>query len=379
MTNPEELLADPQALEEADQGGTLRLVAMRGARIRRAAALRELDPEAGAALDAVAADGRPRALVLLGYGTGATVAKLISAVVGAGASVPILSVPGPALPGWIGPLDLVVVASTTGRSPEIAAALTEAGRRGCRIVVVAPPTSELAGSPGPPGRPCSAWRTPRHRSGPGCGPSPSPALLAVEAAGILPGPVLRGGRGRSGRRGGALPAEPGAVRQPGQGDRAAPRRAPARRVVGRTRGDRRRGASRGPGRTARRTPGAARLAAGSRPRPARPARRAPRRPRPKQTSSTTRRSTARAPAAPRPPSCCCPRPRSSRARPSSSHAERTQSAALHGRRRAGHDVGTRRVSDRAGRFHRALPAIAVGVGPEIRARRIQEFKLRTAQ
>lgn len=144
MTNPEELLADPQALEDADQGGTLRLVATGGARIRRAAALRELDPASGQALDAVAADGRPRAVVVLGYGTGATVAKLISAVVGAGANVPILSVPGPALPGWIGPLDLVVVASTTGRSPEIAAALAEAGRRGCRVVVVAPPSSEVA-------------------------------------------------------------------------------------------------------------------------------------------------------------------------------------------------------------------------------------------
>ncbi|HWG28398.1 SIS domain-containing protein [Actinospica sp.] len=186
MTNPEELLADPQALEEADQGGTLRLVAMSGARIRRAAALRELDPEAGPVLDAVAADGRPRALVLLGYGTGATVAKLISAVVGAGASVPILSVPGPALPGWIGPLDLVVVASTTGRSPEIAAALTEAGRRGCRIVVVAPPTSELARLAGPAR---AALLGMADASAPVWARLWSvaiPALLAVEAAGILP-------------------------------------------------------------------------------------------------------------------------------------------------------------------------------------------------
>ncbi|HTJ68574.1 MAG TPA: SIS domain-containing protein [Actinospica sp.] len=186
MTNPDELLADPQALEDADQGGTLRLVAMSGARIRRAAALRELDPEAARSLDAVAADGRPRALVLLGYGTGATVAKLVSAVVGAGASVPILSVPGPALPGWIGPLDLVVVASTTGRSPEIAAALAEAGRRGCRIVVVAPPSSEVAAVAGPAR---AALLGMADASAPVWARLWSvavPALLAVEAAGILP-------------------------------------------------------------------------------------------------------------------------------------------------------------------------------------------------
>ena len=186
MTNPEELLDDAQALEDADHGGTLRLVAMGGARIRRAAALRELDPVAGQALDAVAAEGRPRALVVLGHGTGATVAKLISAVVGAGASVPILSVPGPALPGWIGPLDLVVVASTTGRSPEINAALAEAGRRGCRIVVVAPAGSEL-GRLAAPAR--AALLGMADESAPVWARLWSvtvPALLAVEAAGILP-------------------------------------------------------------------------------------------------------------------------------------------------------------------------------------------------
>jgi len=181
-----ELLDDPQALEDADQGGTLRLVAMGGARIRRAAALRELDPLAGHVLDAVAADGRPRALVLLGHGTGATVAKLVSAVAGAGAGVPILSVPGPALPGWIGPLDLVLVASTTGRSPEIAAALTEAGRRGCRVVVVAPPSSELGQLAGPTRAVLLGMADESAPVWARLWSVTIPALLAVEAAGILP-------------------------------------------------------------------------------------------------------------------------------------------------------------------------------------------------
>jgi hypothetical protein len=184
--NPEDLLADPQALEQADHGGTLRLAAMGGARIRRAAALRELEPGAEQALATVAADGRPRALVLLGHGTGGSVTALVSAVIGAGAAVPILEVAGPALPGWIGPLDLVVVASTSGRSPEIGAALTEAGRRGCRVVVVAPPASPIGRLAGPAravllgmaddGAPVWArlWSV------------AVPVLLAVEAAGVLP-------------------------------------------------------------------------------------------------------------------------------------------------------------------------------------------------
>jgi glucose/mannose-6-phosphate isomerase len=139
----EELLADAEAAEAADHGGTLRLIAATGARIRRAAALRELSPEADAALRRIEADGRPRALVLLGYGTSSTVGRLISAVAGAQAAVPIVSVPGPGLPGWVGPMDLVVVASTTGRAPEIVTALTEAGRRGCRIVAVTPAASPV--------------------------------------------------------------------------------------------------------------------------------------------------------------------------------------------------------------------------------------------
>jgi glucose/mannose-6-phosphate isomerase len=139
----EELLADAEAAEAADHGGTLRLIAATGARIRRAAALRELDAAADAALRQVESDGRPRALVLIGYGTGATVARLLTAVAGVNATVPIVSVPGPGLPGWVGPMDLVVVASTTGHAPEIATALSEAGRRGCRIVAVTPAQSPV--------------------------------------------------------------------------------------------------------------------------------------------------------------------------------------------------------------------------------------------
>lgn len=184
--NPEELLADPLALEQADHGGTLRLVAMGGARIRRAAALRELEPGAEQALAAVAADGRPRALVLVGHGTGGTVGALVAAVIGPNANVPVVAVPGPALPGWIGPLDLVVVASTSGRSPELAAALTEAGRRGCRVVVVAPPDSPLGRLAGPARAALLAMADDAAPVWARLWSVAVPALLAVEAAGVLP-------------------------------------------------------------------------------------------------------------------------------------------------------------------------------------------------
>jgi glucose/mannose-6-phosphate isomerase len=182
----EDLLSDAEGAERADHGGTLRLTAATGARIRRAAALREFEPEAERALQALGADGRPRALVILGYGTGATVAQLITAVAGAAAAVPIVPVPGPALPGWVGPLDLVLVASTAGRAPEIAAALAEAGRRGTRVAVVAPPASAI-------GQLCAQVRGTLIPMGDDSAPVWArlwsvaiPALMVAETAGILP-------------------------------------------------------------------------------------------------------------------------------------------------------------------------------------------------
>lgn len=182
----EELLDDAEAAERADHGGTLRLIAATGARIRRAAALREFDPTVDEALRALAGEGRPRALIVIGYGTGATVARLLTAVAGAAATVPIVSVPGPALPGWVGPLDLVVVASTAGRAPEISAALAEAGRRGCRIIAVAPTISPI-------GDLCKQIRGTLIAMADDVAPVWSrlwsiavPTFIAAEAAGVIP-------------------------------------------------------------------------------------------------------------------------------------------------------------------------------------------------
>jgi hypothetical protein len=182
----EELLSDAEAAERADHGGTLRLIAATGARIRRAASLREFDPAADQALRELAADGRPRALIVLGYGTGATVARLLTSVAGAAATVPIVPVPGPALPGWVGPLDLVVVASTAGRAPEVSAALAEAGRRGCRVVAAAPPSSAI-------GNMCKQVRGTLIAMADDVAPVWSrlwsvavPTLIAAELAGVIP-------------------------------------------------------------------------------------------------------------------------------------------------------------------------------------------------
>ena len=52
--------------------------------------------------------------------------------------------PGPALPGWAGGLDLVVVLAPDGADRGTASAVAEAVRRGCQVVVACPPGSLVA-------------------------------------------------------------------------------------------------------------------------------------------------------------------------------------------------------------------------------------------
>jgi hypothetical protein len=58
--------------------------------------------------------------------------------------VPFVAWPGPALPGWAGGLDLVVVLAPDGSDRATAAAVAEAVRRGCQVVVASPAGSLVA-------------------------------------------------------------------------------------------------------------------------------------------------------------------------------------------------------------------------------------------
>jgi glucose/mannose-6-phosphate isomerase len=135
----ERLLESPGAIEQADPSGLLRAVATCGAQVRSAQRLAE---EAG--VRRVADDGRPRAVLVAGLGASAVCAQVVAATCGAGAPVPVLPVLGFALPGWVGPMDLVAAVSGTGATEETLAITDEAIRRGCRLVTVSPPDSPLA-------------------------------------------------------------------------------------------------------------------------------------------------------------------------------------------------------------------------------------------
>jgi len=135
----ESLLDDADALEKLDAGGMLRAVATGGPQIREAAVLAE---ESG--IRRVAEDGQPRSVIIAGVGGSGVAGDVLLACTGAGARVPILTVKGFVLPGWAGPLDLVVAVSCSGRTEETLVVAEEAARRGCRLVTVGADGSPLA-------------------------------------------------------------------------------------------------------------------------------------------------------------------------------------------------------------------------------------------
>ncbi len=135
----EDLLDELDALEAADPDGMLRAVAGAPAQFREAITTAN---EAG--LDATAELGRPRALVVAGMGGSGIAGDVLGAVAGPSAPVPVLTHRGYGLPGWIGPADVVIAVSCSGRTEETLSAAEEAVRRGARIVTVGAADSPLA-------------------------------------------------------------------------------------------------------------------------------------------------------------------------------------------------------------------------------------------
>lgn len=130
----ESRLDDEAALGSADL--RLRTLAESGARVRR-----EVDAAASAIAEAVSRVGesRPRAVIAAGPDS-----RLLRAVLEPFCPVPFVAWPSPALPGWAGSLDLVVVLAPEGGDAGTALAVAEAARRGCQLVVATPRDSVVA-------------------------------------------------------------------------------------------------------------------------------------------------------------------------------------------------------------------------------------------
>ncbi|MDX3521263.1 SIS domain-containing protein [Streptomyces scabiei] len=145
----ESLLDTPDALSEADRRDLLRGAAEAGARVRTAI---RLGVEAG--IPELKPDGRPRALLVAGPGmASAGVADLLGALAGANCPVTRLHPAGVApapgalrweLPGWAGPVDLLLVATADGSEPGLSLLVDQAYRRGSTVVAVAPARTPVA-------------------------------------------------------------------------------------------------------------------------------------------------------------------------------------------------------------------------------------------
>lgn len=125
-------LDDAAALARAD--AYLRGVASWGAEVRKAHQ---------AALPVVAGlrvGDRPRAVVAAGAN-----GRLFRAVLEPICPVPFVAWPRAGLPGWAGPLDLVVLVSPSGDDTAGATVAAEARWRGCELLVACPTSSAVAG------------------------------------------------------------------------------------------------------------------------------------------------------------------------------------------------------------------------------------------
>ncbi|MDT3398888.1 SIS domain-containing protein [Streptomyces sp. B1866] len=147
----ESLLDAPDALARADVRGLLRGAAESGARVRTAAR-----HAAEAGIGDLTPDGRPRAVLVAAPGpAGACIVDLLDALGGSGSPVTLISPTGVAaapgalrwtLPGWAGPLDLLLVATPDGAEPGLPLLVEQAYRHGCSLVAVAPAGSPLTGA-----------------------------------------------------------------------------------------------------------------------------------------------------------------------------------------------------------------------------------------
>ena len=138
------LLDAADQLDAADRGGILRALATAGAQIREST---QLAAESG--IGRYLAGERPRAVLLVADPPAADVlAALAALAAGLSAAAPVTVHTEPALPLWLGPADLMLVAAHTGAAERTLTLVEAAARRGVSVVAVGPAGSPLAAACG---------------------------------------------------------------------------------------------------------------------------------------------------------------------------------------------------------------------------------------
>ena len=132
-------LDDPDALRVLDTRDSLRSLASAGAQVRRALVSAD---EAG--VSRAAGGERPRSVLVAALGGSALVCDVLDLLAEPGSPVPVTTRRGAPLPGWVGPLDLVIAVSQSGRAAGPLALAAEAARRGASLLTVGAAGSPLA-------------------------------------------------------------------------------------------------------------------------------------------------------------------------------------------------------------------------------------------
>jgi glucose/mannose-6-phosphate isomerase len=135
----ETLIDDPDSIAARDTGETLRALATAGAQVREAVTL-----SGEAHIERVAGGERPRSVLVASLGGSAVVADVLELLAEPGSPVPVSVRRNLPLPGWVGPLDLVVAVSLSGRARGPVAVAAEAARRGASLLTVGAADSPLA-------------------------------------------------------------------------------------------------------------------------------------------------------------------------------------------------------------------------------------------
>lgn len=135
----EKRIDSEESIAALDSRGALRSLATAGAQVRQALTLSE---EAG--IQRVAGGERPRSVLVASLGGSAVVCDVLELLAEPGSPVPVSTRRNLPLPGWVGPLDLVIAVSQSGRAAGPLALAAEAARRGASLLTVGAAESPLA-------------------------------------------------------------------------------------------------------------------------------------------------------------------------------------------------------------------------------------------
>jgi hypothetical protein len=128
-----------EAIAALDSRQTLRGLATAGAQVREAISL-----AADGGIDRVSGGERPRSVLVASLGGSAVVCDVLELLAEPGSPVPVSVRRNVPLPGWVGPLDLVIAVSQSGRAAGPLALAAEAARRGASLLTVGASGSPLA-------------------------------------------------------------------------------------------------------------------------------------------------------------------------------------------------------------------------------------------